>query len=181
MTREANVFIGPGPFVGAMTTAGTPDDDPAGLLDEVDWEILSTLQREGRTALTEIARRLDMASATIHDRVSTLEEAGYIRRYRAVLDPRKVGVDTTAFLMVRTTPDAAAEVAARVGDHEAVQEVHVITGEPDILCKVCVDSRETLTALVREIGAVEDVTATTTHLALERVKEDGSIPLNGQG
>lgn len=163
-----------------MTTAGAPEDDPAGLLDDVDWEILSTLQREGRTALTEIARRLDMASATIHDRVGTLEEAGYIRRYRAVLDPRKVGVDTTAFVMVRTTPDAAADVASRVGDHEAVQEVHVITGDPDLLCKVRVDGREALSGLVRRIGAVEDVTATTTHLALERIKEDGRLPLEGQ-
>lgn len=164
-----------------MTAARGPEEQPAGLLDEVDWEILDTLQREGRTALTEIARRLDMASATIHDRVSALEEAGYIRRYRAVLDPRKVGVDTTAFVMVRTAPDAAPDVAERVGEWEAVQEVHVITGQADLICKVCVEGRQALSALVREIGSVDDVTATTTHLALERIKEDGRLPLDGTG
>jgi DNA-binding Lrp family transcriptional regulator len=42
-------------------------------LDEVDRKILKILQADGRTALSEIARRLDMGSATIHERVETLE------------------------------------------------------------------------------------------------------------
>ena len=65
-------------------------------LDDTDREILRILQEDARTPFSEVARRIDMSSATVHDRVSRMEEAGVIEGYHARVDPSSVGVGTAA-------------------------------------------------------------------------------------
>lgn len=147
-------------------------------LDEVDRKILKILQADGRTALSEIARRLDMGSATIHERVNTLEREGYIREYRAVLDPELLGIDTVAFVRIGTEAGRFSEVAERLAEEGAVQEIHEITGDTDLLLKVRVAAREELTDLLSRIGEYDGVRTTGTDIALRSVKEESRLALD---
>lgn len=148
-------------------------------LDEVDRSILKILQSDGRTALSEIARRLDMGSATIHERVRSLEEEGYIREYRAVLDPHLLGIDQVAFVHVETVAGRFSEVAERIAEHREVQEVHEITGEADLLVKVRVRETDELSRFLSELGEAEGVRKSATNISLRTVKEEGRLDLNG--
>lgn len=149
-------------------------------LDAVDVNILKILQSDGRTALSEIARRLDMGSATIHERVRSLEEEGYIREYRAMLDPELLGVDQVAFVHVETKAGRFSEVAERIAEHREVQEVHEITGDADLLVKVRVRAADDLSDFLSEIGESEGVRKSSTNVSLRTVKEEGRLDLNGQ-
>lgn len=146
-------------------------------LDDVDRKILTILQADGRTALSEIARRLDMGTATIHERVNGLEEEGYIREYRAVLDPELLGVDLVAFVSIKAEPGRFSEVAERLAEESAIQEIHEVTGDADLLVKVRVRERGALTDLLTDIGGYDGVEATSTKVALRSVKEEGTITL----
>lgn len=158
-----------------------PDNDsPSASLDEVDRSILKILQSDGRTALSEIARRLDMGSATIHERVRSLEEQGYIRDYRAVLDPELLGIDQVAFVHVETNAGRFSEVAERIAEHREVQEVHEITGDADLLVKVRVRAADDLSDFLSELGETEGVRKSATNVSLRTVKEEGRLNLNGQ-
>jgi Lrp/AsnC family transcriptional regulator for asnA, asnC and gidA len=148
-------------------------------LDEVDRNILKILQADGRTALSEIARRLDMGTATIHERVNGLEEAGFIREYRAVLDPELLGIDEVAFISIRTEPGRFSAVAERLTEESHIQEIHEVTGESDLLVKVRVSDRAELTDLLTAIGSYDGVEATSTNVALRSVKEESKLNLNG--
>lgn len=147
-------------------------------LDEVDWKILKILQADGRTALSEIARRLDMGSATIHERVNILEEDGFIREYRAVLEPGLLGIDHVAFIRVQTEAGQFSAVAERLAEEPDVQEIHEITGDTDLLMKVRVGEQSELTELLTRIGGYDSVTATATDVALRSVKEEHKLNLN---
>lgn len=147
-------------------------------LDDVDWKILTILQADGRTALSEIARRLDMGSATIHERVNSLEEEGYIREYNAVLDPELLGVDRVAFVRIETEPGHFSEVAERLSEESAIQEIHEITGDADLLLKLRVPEQEALTELLRDVGNQDGVVSTSTSVALRSVKEDCTLNLD---
>ncbi|MFC4246036.1 Lrp/AsnC family transcriptional regulator [Natribaculum luteum] len=147
-------------------------------LDEVDWKILKILQADGRTALSEIARRLDMGSATIHERANRLESEGYIREYRAVLDPQLLEIDQVAFVRISTEPGRFSEVAERLVEEPDVQEIHEITGDADLQLKVRVSERSELTDLLRRIGAYESVRETSTDVALRNVKEEQALNLS---
>lgn len=147
-------------------------------LDEVDEKILKILQADGRTALSEIARRLEMGNATIHERVDTLEEEGYIKAYRAVLDPELLGLDEVAFVGVRTEAGRFSEVAERLAEESAIQEIHEITGDTDLLLKVRVGKRDALTDVLSDIGSHEGVMETSTDVVLRSVKEECSLDLS---
>lgn len=157
----------------------TRTDTTADGLDEVDRKILTILQADGRTALSEIARRLDMGTATIHERVNSLEEAGFIREYRAVLDPELIGIDEVAFVSIRTEPGRSSSVAERLTEEEDIQEIHEITGDSDLLVKVRVRDRSALTDLLSDIGSYDGVEATSTNVALRSVKEESKLTLDG--
>lgn len=146
-------------------------------IDETDRKILKILQTDGRVALSEIARRLDMGSATIHERTNDLEERGYIRGYRAVLDPETLGFSEVAFVGVETEAGRFSGVAERLAEVPSIQEIHEVTGESNLLLKVRVSDRSALTDLLTRIGEYEDVRATTTDIALRSVREGNKLDL----
>ncbi|WP_096390463.1 Lrp/AsnC family transcriptional regulator [Halopenitus persicus] len=147
-------------------------------LDEVDRKILAILQADGRAALSEIARRLDMGTATIHERTNALEEEGYIREYRAVLDPDLLGRNEVGFVRVNTIAGRSSEVAERLVEVTAIQEIHELTGDADLLLKVRVADRKELTELLRKIGQYDGVEDTSTDVALRSVKEEHTLRVN---
>lgn len=149
-------------------------------LDEVDRKILKILQADGRTALSEIARRLEMGSATIHERVNTLEEEGFIGEYRAVLDPELLDINRVAFVRVTTAPGRFSEVAERLAEEPDIQEIHEITGESDLLLKVRVREQSELTGLLSRIGKYDGLKATQTDVALRSVKEEHKLNLSSE-
>ncbi|MFW5973922.1 MAG: Lrp/AsnC family transcriptional regulator [Natrialbaceae archaeon] len=146
-------------------------------LDDVDLKILKILQADGRTALSEIARRLDMGTATIHERVNTLESQGHIREYRAVLDPELLGVNLVAFVRVSADSARFSEVAERLAEESDVQEIHEVTGDADLLLKVRVSERDELTDLIQRIGTYDGVLELSTDVALRNVKEEHTLNL----
>lgn len=149
-------------------------------LDDVDRSILRILQADGRTALSEIARRVDMGTATIHERTNTLESQGYIRGYHAELDTELLGFDVVAFVQVHTEAGRFSAVAERLAEEPAVHEIHEITGEADLLCKVRLESRIELSRLLTTIGEYDGVTGTATNVALRSVKEESRLHLDDE-
>lgn len=149
-------------------------------MDEVDLKILKILQADGRTALSEIARRLEMGNATIHERVDSLESEGYIKEYRAVLEPELLGIDQVAFVHVRTDPGGFSSVAERLAEEPDVQEIHEITGDFDLLLKARVREQADLTDLLTTIGGYDGVVDTSTDVALRSVKEEHSLNLSSK-
>jgi len=165
-----------------MTSNGPgrrPQFDPAHVdgIDEIDVKIMKILQTEGRIALSEIARRLDRGTATIHERTDTLEEEGFIKGYRAELDEQMLGYSEVAFINVKSEPGNFSGVAERLAENPRVQEVHEITGDADLLLKVRVKNRDSLTDLLAEIGQKEGVEGVETNIALRSVKNDQSVHL----
>lgn len=146
-------------------------------IDETDSKIMKILQTEGRIALSEIARRLDRGTATIHERTDTLEEEGFIRGYRADLDGEMLGFSEVAFINVKAEAGRFSGVAERLAENPSIQEVHEITGDADLLLKVRVRDRDSLTDLLADIGEQDGVVDTETHIALGTVKNQDSVPL----
>lgn len=155
------------------------DFDPSAVegIDETDVKILKILQADGRIALSEIARRLDLGTATVHERTDDLEEAGFIREYRADLDETMLGFTEVAFINVETEAGRFAGVAERLAEHSAIQEIHEVTGAADLLLKVRVRDRDDLTSLISEIGDYDGVVGTETNIALGTVKDADKLDL----
>ena len=70
-------------------------------LDATDWAILAEVQRDGRIALTELGRRVNLSASATTERVKRLEAAGVITGYRAEVDLDKVGYAVLAVVRLK--------------------------------------------------------------------------------
>ncbi|MGA8932770.1 MAG: Lrp/AsnC family transcriptional regulator, partial [Pseudolabrys sp.] len=68
-------------------------------LDAIDRKILKEMQDDGRITNVELASRVGISAPPCLRRVRALEEAGYIKGYRALLDEKKLGYEVTVFAM----------------------------------------------------------------------------------
>jgi Lrp/AsnC family transcriptional regulator, regulator for asnA, asnC and gidA len=106
-------------------------------LDELDRSIILALQDNGRMALSEIARRASVAPATVHERLAKLRRSGVVQGFSVKLDSHSLGYTVTALIHLRT--ELADQVERTVGDLRAipeVEEVHVVSGEYDLVVKI---------------------------------------------
>jgi len=145
-------------------------------LDRHDNAILEALTAEGRMSLTELARRIGLSKSPTQARVKRLEEDGVITGYRALVDPIRIGREHVAFVEVKLsdTREAALTVFnAGVVKIPEVEECHMLAAEFDYLLKVrCRDMRDYRRVLGEAISSLPHVAHSTTHVAMQAVKDD---------
>jgi Lrp/AsnC family leucine-responsive transcriptional regulator len=110
-----------------------------------------------------------------------LQSEGYILGFRAVIDPAKLGLDHIAFVEVRlkdTTEAALRAFNAAARAVPEIEECHMIAGAFDYLLKVRTpDIRRYREVLGQTISALPHVSTTSTHVAMEAVKDVARVEI----
>lgn len=122
-------------------------------LDEVDLQILASLQRDGRITNADLAKAVNLSPPSVLQRVRALEKAGLIRGYHALLDHERLGLRITAMVMITLAlhQDMAIERFRRaVLDIPEILECHHVSGDFDFLLKVVVRDMRSYEQFVRE-------------------------------
>lgn len=146
-------------------------------IDEIDVKILELLQEDGRMQRSDVAEVVDLSISAVSDRMRKLEERGVIQGYRAVVDPKRLHLDITAFIRVSVEgSERYSGFVDRVSDMQQVLEVHSITGEGSHLLKVRTTNTTTLERFLSDIQAIPGVTHTTTSIVLSSFKETRTVP-----
>jgi Lrp/AsnC family leucine-responsive transcriptional regulator len=145
------------------------------MLDEKDSAILDELMKDSRKTTKAIARNLRIPRATVHDRIVKMEQRGVIRRYTAVPDYDQLGLGVSAFVLVQFEPEdgvSQRETAEEVASIPGIYEVHLISGEYDILLHVRGSSMEEIGRLVIDrLREVKGVSRSLTCACFTTVKE----------
>jgi len=153
----------------APEPADTPD------LDHFDRKILKALRNDGRVTFTELAHQVGLSKTPCQQRVKRLCERGVIVAFRAIIDPRKIGLDHVAFVEVKlldTRESALTEFNLAVRTIPEVEECHMIASSFDYLLKVRTsDIRKYRTVLGEQISALPHVASTSTYVAMETIRE----------
>jgi Lrp/AsnC family transcriptional regulator for asnA, asnC and gidA len=79
-------------------------------MDELDRLILQTLQEDGRTPFTQIARQVGVSETTIRGRYKHLVETGAIRTV-GIADPYALGFQAPAIIGISIKPGTVDRVA----------------------------------------------------------------------
>ena len=152
-------------------------------LDDKDRHILTLVQRDAELPQAEIARQVGLSTAAVNERLRKLENAGRIRRYVAVVEPRAIGITVTAFVEVFIEhPRFESGFIERVRKLDEVQECHHITGEFSLLLKIRARDMESLQQLlIHRLNAIEGVRQTRTVVVLSTSKEESYLPTGVPG
>jgi DNA-binding Lrp family transcriptional regulator len=149
-------------------------------LDAIDRHILKELQDEGRITNVELARRVGISAPPCLRRVRALEEAGYIKGYRALLDEKRLGYELTAFAMVHLSSQAVADLQAFeefVRTKPLVRECWMLSGEIDFVLKCVAPDLKTFQDFVNELTAAPHVRNVKTSLTLRTSKDAPIVPM----
>ena len=155
-------------------------------LDEKDVAILALIQENSKLTARQIAQRINAPITTVFAKTKRMEELGIIREYRAVLAPEKLDSGTAAFILASVSYRAKADdvpvsqraVAEEIAKFPEVQEVHIITGDWDLLIKLRAESVESIGKFVVDnLRLIKGIEKTLTCMVFETVKETTKITL----
>ncbi|MBS7620460.1 Lrp/AsnC family transcriptional regulator [Candidatus Bathyarchaeota archaeon] len=155
-------------------------------LDDFDRKILQLLQKDSKISAKEISEITDHPITTVYARIKKLEDARIIKNYGAVLDASKVGKPTTAFILTSITYRAPGvdetldqrKIAKEVAHFPEVQEVHIITGDWDLLIKVKAENVAAIgNFVVDKLRTVKGIEKTLTCMVFDTIKETLEIQL----
>jgi len=155
-------------------------------LDEKDLAILSLIQSNCKLTAREIARKIDSPITTVFVKIKRMEEMGIIKNYRAILNAQKLSSGTTAFILAsvsyrtkdNTTLISQREIANEIAKFPEVQEVHIITGDWDLLIKLKAENVDVIGKFVIDrLRLVKGIEKTLTCMVFETCKETTEIPI----
>jgi DNA-binding Lrp family transcriptional regulator len=149
-------------------------------LDAVDRQILQELQDDGRITNVELARRVGISAPPCLRRMRALEQAGYIKGYRGLLDEKLLGFEVTVFAMVHLSSQAEPDLKAFedfVRAQPLVRECWMLSGEIDFILKCVAPDLKTFQAFVAELTAAPHVRNVKTALTLRNSKDAPIVPM----
>src|SRR5579863_6838179 len=153
--------------------------EPRRPLDRIDHKLLIRLQEDGRLAISQLAREVNLTVTPTLERVRRLEAAGYIEGYFARLSARRLGLGLLAYVEVsldRTTPDAFERFKQAMLAHAEVMECHMVAGGFDYLLKVRVTDMESYRRFLGDrIASLRGVQQTHTYFVMEEVKSTHAV------
>ena len=150
-------------------------------LDQIDRRILRALRANARLSMVALGDQVGLSKTPVTARVRRLEEAGYIRGYRAELDAGKLGLEHVAFVEVRLsdTREAALQAFnAAIREIPEVEACHMIAGGFDYLVKVRTSNvRDYRRVLGEKISQLPHIASTSTYVSMESVLDQGAVNL----
>jgi len=128
----------------------------------------------------ELARRVGISAPPCLRRVRALEEAGFIKGYRGLLDEKRLGYEVTVFAMVHLRSQADSDLKAFedfVRAEPLVRECWMLSGEIDFILKCVAPDMNAFQEFVSRLTAAPHVRNVRTSLVLHNSKDAASVPL----
>jgi Lrp/AsnC family transcriptional regulator, regulator for asnA, asnC and gidA len=138
-------------------------------IDSLDKKILSIIQGNARIPFLEVARECNVSGAAIHQRVQKLIKIGVITGSEFVVDPKKIGYHTCAYIGVYLErADMFKDVVEELRQIPEITQCDYTTGNYSIFIKVYTrDNQHLREILADKLQAIRGVSRTETFICLE--------------
>lgn len=150
-------------------------------IDGVDLKILRELQSDSKTSNADLAARVNLSPSPCLTRVRRLERAGLIKRYVALLDPARFGLELTVFIFISLKAqgrEQLREFEEKICTHDEVMECYLMTGSEDYLIRVVMPDVLTLERfIVDQLSPMPEIQNIRSSFALKQVRYKTALPL----
>lgn len=146
------------------------------MIDDKDEIILNELKKNSRDTTKNIGKNVKIPRITVHDRIKKMIDKGIIKNFTIIPDYQKIGLPSKVYIFISFRSEkkiSQRELANRIAKLKGVFEVHIISGEYDLLIKVRGTSLEEIGKLVIDkLRKLDGVDKTLTCTCFETVKEE---------
>ena len=144
-------------------------------LDKIDRNILRELQKDGRIAYAQLAKRVGLSPTPCVDRVKRLEADGVIQGYSAIINPESVDASLVVFVQIRlsrSSKDVFEDFSKAASLLPEIQECHLVSGAFDYLIKARVADMGSYREFYGDtLLTLPGVEVCTSYVAMDQVKE----------
>ncbi|WP_117233311.1 Lrp/AsnC family transcriptional regulator [Vibrio maerlii] len=150
-------------------------------LDNTDKKLLSLLQNDGTLSLNELAESVNLTTTPCWKRLKRLEDNGILEKRVALVNPDKLGLSFTAFVLVRTNDHSHEwyhRFASTVSEFPEVMEFYRMAGEYDYMMKVLVEDMKRFDQFYKKlVNSVDGISNVTSTFAMESLKYTTALPI----
>lgn len=150
-------------------------------LDRIDINILSTLQQQSNITNVNLAEAVNLSPSPCLQRVKRLEQAGYIERYNAIINLKKLSDYVLVFTEVTLADHRRQDFIKferEISKHKNVMECHLLSGGYDYLIKFVARSvtqyQEIMEELLEQNLAIDKYFS---YIAIKPVVTNQAVPL----
>ena len=151
-------------------------------MDKIDKQILKTLQKDGRKKNNELAKEAGLAPSSMLERVKKLEEKKIITRYRAVMDPEKLGFNAQGFVCIsldRHQVDNIKQLEKGIRAIPNVRACYHVTGRFDYLLHLVASSLDDFGNIIKDkVATIPGMGKIETFFIYSEVKPDQGWPID---
>ncbi|MBC9913733.1 Lrp/AsnC family transcriptional regulator [Chitinophaga varians] len=155
------------------------EQTPPLTLDEKDMGILRLLQQDAKMTIRDIARQLNLSTTPVYERIRKMEQAGVIRQYAAIVDPRKINKGMTVLVYITLkehNKKNGKKFIQEIVSFQEVTECLNISGEFDFMIKVQVkDMDEYREFYVNKLGELDNLSHTQSIFVISVIKETHQV------
>ncbi len=143
-------------------------------------QVLKLLDENARLSAAQMAVMLNLPEAEVESRIATLEKAGVVRGYKALIDWDKTDRElVTAVIDLQIAPskdrgfDAVAET---IMSFDEVEAVTLMSGGYDLSVRLTGRTfRDVAMFVAKRLAPLDGVLSTATHFVLKTYKERGVL------
>lgn len=149
-------------------------------MDGTDRKILQIIQADASLSIAAIAAKVGLSPTPCWKRIQRLQHEGVIRRRIALLDPQKLGLSITAFVMIVVgdhSRDRLIQFAQMISAMEEVMDIYRMAGDVDYLLRVIVPDTAAFDAFYKRLVETIPLKSVTSRFALEAVKAETALPI----
>jgi DNA-binding Lrp family transcriptional regulator len=135
-------------------------------LDKKDFALIDALQQNASQRLEDLARMVQLAPSSVHDRLRRLERDGIIKKWTVDLDVSALGLGVLAFVGIRATRPCS-ELLEALRAISSIEECHSVAGELSMILKVRVATTSALLELSERLRQIPGIEQTETTIVLK--------------
>ncbi len=150
------------------------------MMDAIDKRILRLVQKDASLSISEIASQVGLSQTPCWKRLQKLEALGIIKRRIALLDPLKLGLQMTVFVLIEIDSHSQQDIehfAEEIAQMEEVLDVYRMAGDIDYLLRVIVPNAAAFDAFYKRLISLTPLKKVTSRFALEGIKTETALPI----
>ena len=155
----------------------------ADTLDDIDLQILRTLQKNAKLTTKELADAVHLTPTPVFERQKRLERQGYIKKYVAILDPEKLNQSLQVSLQVyckvklkQINHEIADAFTRRIMRIPEVTECYNTSGNYDYLLKVrAANMKQYQEFVLNKLGEIESLASIESTFVMSEIKQSYGV------
>jgi len=149
-------------------------------MDQIDRSLVHALQNDSSRSIAELAEQAGTSTSGCHRRIKSLEAAGLIVGYSAVLDPYRLGLKLQAFVEITLNSqsrEAMDRFEQAVGDFDDILECHLMSGNADYILRIAATDLEQFDRIHREcLARLPGVSSMRSSFSIRTIKRWRGYP-----